>query len=207
MTISLSVALRNESVSRVRRSGSVPAVVYGPKQTPISLKIPFMDLDKAVKEAGESTIINLTGLGDPIEVLIQDVSFNPARGGIEHVDFYAIERGKELNANVPLEFVGEAPAVKLGGSLTKVMHEVEVRCRPSKLPSELVVDVTSLVDFDSQIKVKDIAVPEGVTVTDQPEAVVALVSEITEDTNADSTVDMESVQVEAKGKGEVKSDT
>lgn len=202
MTIKLAVTPRTEKVSKVRSSGRVPGVVYGPKQESVSLAIDRKNFEKVMHESGESTIISLEGLDKPLEVLIHDVSFNAGLGGVEHVDFYAIERGKELTTNVPLHFEGEAPAVKLGGSLTKVLHEVEVTCRPSELPSHLTVDVSGLVDFEARVTIADLKLPTGVKVEAGADEVVALVVEVEEEVEEPTTVDMEAVEVEAKGKAE-----
>jgi len=206
MTVQLNVTKREErgkKLAAMRAEDRVPAVVYGKKQEATAITLDRAELDKLFRDGEESTIITLSGIGDDIEALIHDVEFNPVKGGVQHVDFYAVERGKELTTEVSLEFEGEAPAIKLGGSLTKVMHELEVTCRPSALPSHLTVDVSSLVDFDAQIKVKDIVLPEGVKTEVDPEEVVALVSEVKEEEETPvEQVDMDAIEVEEKGKGE-----
>jgi len=205
MTVKLEVTTREErgkKLAKMRSEDRVPAVVYGKKQeaTPISLS--RTELEKLFREGESTSIITLSGLGEDIDVLIHDSAFDPIKGGVMHVDFYAIERGKELTTEVPLEFEGEAPAVKLGGSLTKVIHELEVTCLPSALPTHLTVNVSSLVDFDSQIHVSDIVLPEGVTTEVDPKEVVALVSEVKEEEESSESVDMDAIEVEEKGKKE-----
>jgi large subunit ribosomal protein L25 len=203
MTVKLEVTAKTASAKALRKAGSIPAVVYGPKQEPLAVSVEKSVFEKLLKEAGESTVINLVGLGEEIEVLVHEVSFNPAKGGVEHVDFYAIEKGKEITVHVPLEFIGEAPAVKKGGSLTKVLHEIEVTCKPSALPQHIEVDVTPLDDFEKQIHVKDLVVPNGVKVENDGEEVVALVQEVQEEVEPEPVaVDMDAVEVEAKGKTE-----
>ena len=203
MTVKLDVTKRTSSAKAVRNEGNIPAIVYGPKQEPISISVSKAIFEKTLKDAGESTVINLAGLGEEMEVLIHDVAFNPAKGGVEHVDFYAIEKGKEITVDIPLEFIGEAPATKNGGVLTKVLHEVEVTCKPSALPQHITVDVSALDDFEKQIHVKDLVVPNGVTIGNDPEEVVALVQEVKEEVEAPvAAVDMASIEVEAKGKTE-----
>jgi len=176
MTLKLNVTKREGTAAAVRAAGNIPAVVYGPKQTPISIMVDKVVLTKLVEEAGESTIINLVGLGEEIEVLIHEVSFNAARGGIEHADFYAIERGKELTTNVALEFIGEAPVMKTGATVNKTLHEVEVTCRPSALPSHIDVDISVLVDEESNISVRDLVVPAGVKISNDGDVIVASVT-------------------------------
>ncbi len=176
MTIKLEVTKRVGSAAALRAAGKVPAIVYGPKQEPVAIAIDTVLFTKTLEEAGESTIINLVGLPEEIEVLIHDVAFNAERGGVEHADFYAIERGKELTTHVALEFIGEAPVSKSGATITKNLHEVEVTCRPSVLPSHIDVDISSLVDAQSHIAVKDLVVPAGVTIENDPELMVVTVS-------------------------------
>lgn len=188
----------------VRKAGRVPGVVYGPKQEPITLSVDKLAFEKMLHEAGEATIIELGGLDEKIEVLIHDVAFNAARGGVEHVDFYAIERGKELTTHVPLEFIGEAPVSKTGATVTKAVHELEVTCRPSDLPSHLDVDISSLVDDESQIHVSDLTIPKGVTLSVGPDFIIATVSAArdNEENEESEAVDMAAVEVAGKGKGE-----
>ena len=213
MTITLSVTERDESttVDTLRNNGSVPAVVYGPKQEPISIVLEAKIFDKVRKEAGESTIVELTGLKEPIEVLIKDIDFNPVRKEVIHVDFYAIERGKEMTTTVALEFVGEAPVeASNAGSVTKVLHEIEVTCMPSVLPGHIEVDLSGLVEVHHKIHVKDLKVVEGVTMNVDPEDAVVVVSaakqEVEEDEEASAEVDMDSIEVEKKGKEESEED-
>ncbi len=206
MTVTLDVQKRTVSAPALRKTGAIPAVVYGPKQEPVSISVDKVTFEKVLKDAGESTVITLNGLDEALEVLVHDVSFNPGKGGVEHVDFYAIEKGKEITVHVPLEFEGEAPAVKQGGSLTKVLHEIEITCKPSALPQHITVDVSSLDDFEKQIHVKDLVIPAGVTVHNDGEEVVALVQEVEEEPEESVPVDMEAIEVEAKGKTEEKED-
>ncbi len=186
MTIKLDVAKREGSAVALRANGKTPGVVYGPKQEPISIEVDTVTFTKVLEEAGESTIINLVGLGEEIEVLIHDVSFNAARGGVEHADFYAIERGKELTTHVALEFIGEAPVTKSGATVNKVLHEVEVTCRPSLLPNHIDVDISVLTDTESNISVKDLVVPAGVTINNDPAIIVASVTEAREEEVAEA---------------------
>ena len=200
MTVSLEVTKREGKAA----AGTVPGVVYGPKQDPISLAINKQTFEKTLQNAGESTIITLSGLDEEIEVLVHDVSFNAQRGGVEHVDFYAIERGKELTTNVPLEFIGEAPAEKNGATVNRILHDVEVTCRPSVLPSSIEVDLSVLVDEQSQINVSDLSVSDDVKIENDPEDVVANVAAAREEEpeEAPEAVDMDAVEVAGKEGGD-----
>lgn len=206
MTFSLTVEARTErgkQLESLRGAGKLPAVMYGPKEESTPLTLDRIAFEKLFKEAGESSVIVLEGLSAPKEVLVHDVSFDPRRGGVIHVDFYAVEAGKEITVGVPLEFTGEAPAIKLGGTLTKVLYEVEVTAKPKDLPQHIAVDVSSLDDFEKRILVKDLSVPKGVTIENDPEDVVVLVQAVEEEKEEPvAPVDMAAIEVEEKGKKE-----
>jgi len=210
MTITLPVKLREDATNTksLRASGAVPAVVYGPKQEPIQIAIDSKEFDKIRREAGESTIITLDGLKEEIEVLIKSVDFDPVRQQINHADLYAIERGKDMTATVPIHFEGEAPAEKQNvGVVTKVLHEIEVTCRPSNLPSEIVVDLSGLSTLEDKVLVKDLKVGEGVALNAEDEDPVAVVNAVKEEVEEEpAEVDMDAIEVEQKGKDEAEAE-
>lgn len=208
MTTSLAVNPRTnkEKAQDLRIKGGIPGIVYGPKQESLPISLDQKVFEKLFKEAGESTIITLEGLGQPVEVLIKEVEFHPVKLQISHVDLYAIERGKEITTDVPLHFEGEAPATKLGAVINKILHSVEVTCRPSKLPDSIKVDLSKLADVEDRIVVSDLVVGEGVTINDDADEVVAIADEVKEEESANEEVDMSSIEVEAKGKTEEVSD-
>lgn len=190
-----------EGLDMLRKSGKVPAVFYGPKEPSTPIKLTLSDFKKAWKTAGESTVISLEGNGVEAEVLIQDVDLDPVTDVPIHVDFYAIEKGKKLKVDVPLEFIGVSPAVKdLGAVLVKVLHTIEIEALPKDLPHKLEVDISVLVAFDSVSTAKDIKLPAGVTLKTKPEEVVASVYEPKEEVIEVAPVDLSSIEVEKKGK-------
>lgn len=165
-----------------RKEGKLPAVLYGPKEKSQPLFISLKDFKKLWKEAGESTVIQLNLEKSKKEVLIQDVAMDPVKDEPVHVDFYAVQMDKPIEASVALEFSGISPAIKnLGGVLVKVMHEIEVEALPKNLPHELVVDISKLEKFEDKILAKDIVLPEGVKLIANPEEVIALVEESREE--------------------------
>ncbi|HEY4502666.1 MAG TPA: 50S ribosomal protein L25 [Candidatus Paceibacterota bacterium] len=191
-------------ISRRREKGLIPAVLYGPKEpsTPITLReSEFVHVWNTV---GESSVIELTGLGESKEALIHDIDLDPVSGQVRHADFYIIEKGKKIEVEIPLVFIGEAPAIKeLGGTLVKVLHELTVEVMPKDLPHEITVDISKLVDFDIQIHVSDIAVPSSVTVLTDKNDVVALVAAVKEEEETPAVApDLSSIEVEKKGKEE-----
>ncbi len=177
MTHTLNAVLRDMNVSSkaIRNSDQIPGVVYGPKQANLSVTVERGAFEKLFKAAGESTIIVLKGLEKPVEVLIHDVDFSPTKGGIQHIDFYAVEQGKEMTAHVAIEFIGETEVEKIGGMVSKIMHEVQVTCMPKDLPAHFTVDISVLTELDQKIHVSDLVVPKGVVIGNGPEEVIAVV--------------------------------
>lgn len=206
MTFSLTVEKRKErgkQLAKLREAGKLPAVVYGPKEESTPLTLDRSTFEKLFKQAGESSVIELEGLGEKKDVLVHEVTFDARRGGIVHVDFYAMEAGKEITVGIPLEFVGEAPALKLNATLTKVLHEIEVTCLPKNLPQHIEVDISVLDTLEKQIHVKDLSIPANVKVENDPEDVVALIQEVVEEAEAPvEAIDMDAIEVEKKGKTE-----
>ncbi len=201
MTVILPIKKRMDA-EKVDLKESIPAVIYGPKQVPVAVTIGRKEFEKMFKTAGESTVISLTGLESPISTLVKDVNFAPIKGGIVHVDFYALEKGKEVETHVPLHFIGEAPAVKLGAIVNKVLHEVMVICQPTDLPSHIDVDLSVLVDVESRLTIADIKCPKGVKIEADLSDTVALVEVIEEEKEPEPVVDIADIPVEQKGKVE-----
>lgn len=181
----------------VRKEGKIPAVFYGRKEESTPVAVDEGEFHRIWQQAGESTILSLEGVGEAKEALIHDVAVHPVSGKPLHADFYVIEKGKKLEVTVPFEFVGVAPAVKnLGATLIKVMHEVDVEVLPKDLPHEIAIDVSVLVDFESQITIKDLKLPDGVNVLAEPDEVIAAVAEPKEEEEEEpSEIDIDSIEV------------
>ncbi len=190
-------------LDKIRNEGLMPAVFYGKKEksTPVSVKM--ADFLKVWKQAGESSVVVLKGKEGDLEALIHDVDLDPITELPRHADFYVFEKGHKLEVDIPLEFVGVAPAVKdLGGILIKVLHNVKIEAMPKDLPHKLEVDISSLATIDSQILAGSIVLPSGVTLIESPTEVVALVSLPKEEKEEEVVVDLSAIEVEKKGKKE-----
>lgn len=173
---------RGGQLAELREAGKVPAVLYGPKDEPVAITLSRGDIESFLQKEGESTVVTLKGDDIQKDVLIQDIQVNAVSGRIEHLDFYVIDKTKAVQVSVPIEYVGESPAVKnLGGTLVKVLHELEIESLPTNIPHEILVDVSSLVDFDSVIYAGDLTLPEGVTLVTSVEDTVVLAEEAREE--------------------------
>jgi large subunit ribosomal protein L25 len=165
-----------KSVKTLRKSGFLPAVVYGEGVPSQPVIISYKEFVAALNAAGESTLVNLEVDGKPFNVLIHDVSYDPVSDLPIHADFHAVRMDKLIRAHVPLEFIGESPAVKDdGGVLVRVVQELEVEALPQNLPHELTVDLSVLKTIGSTLHVKDIMLLSGVTLlTDADETIVVV---------------------------------
>ncbi len=185
----------------LRSSGKVPAVFYGKKESSTPIAVSLSEFKKVWRAAGETSVINLSGDGIDLESLIYEVKCDPVTDIPTHVDFYVIEKGKKLEINIPLEFVGIAPAVRdLGGVLIKVLHEMKIEALPKDLPHKLEVDISTLATLDSVVTAKEVKLPEGVTLIVNPDAVVASIAEIKEEEVVVAPVDLSAIEVAKKGK-------
>ncbi|HEU0080987.1 MAG TPA: 50S ribosomal protein L25 [Candidatus Paceibacterota bacterium] len=204
MAITLKVEKRDvkADVEALRKAGRIPAVFYGKKEASTPISIASTDFIKAYRSAGESTVVVLQGDGIEVESLIHDMDLHPVTGKPLHADFYVFEKGKKIRVDVPLEFTGTAPAIKeLGGSLIKVLHDVEIEALPKDLPHKIVVDIAGLVDFKSTIKAGDLQLPAGVTLAISPDDIVASAAEPkAEEEEPAAPVDLSAIEVEKKGK-------
>lgn len=193
---------------KIREEGNLPAVVYGPKQETISVMLPRKEFEIAFKESGESSVIELSGLGSPMSVLVYDVDLDPVTSIPRHADFYAIEKGAKVEVAIPIVFIGEAPAVKSGANLVKVLREIEVEAEATNLPHTIEVDLSVLENVDDQIHAKDVVLPEGVVLITEPNEMVALAQETIEEEETEEATespDIDSIEVEKKGKQEEES--
>lgn len=204
--LTLSIEKRNTvgKANKLLSGDAMPAVFYGHKETSTPITVSRTALKKLLRESGESSVVVLKGEGKELEALIHEVDFDPIKGEPRHVDFYVIEKGKKVKVSVPIHFEGVAPAVKnLGGILIKVLHEIEIEAMPKDLPHSISVSIEGLENFDSQIHVKDVKFPQGVTPTEDPEEVVAAVAEPKEEKEEEvAPIDLSAIEVEKKGKKE-----
>lgn len=167
-----------KQVKKLRQSESVPAVIYGNKRETESLSLNAKEFFKIFTEAGESTLIDVTIENEqPVKVLIHDVQFHPVTDRILHADLLQVDMTKKIETEINLKFTGTSPAVaELGGILVTSIESVEVSCLPGDLVHEIEVDLSNLKTFEDRVYIRDISVPQGITILDKPDAVVAVVT-------------------------------
>ena len=178
--IALTVQARTKESTpqQLRRQDVVPCVIYGNDVANTQVQCEHKALLRTFTKAGESTLVELDANGKKIPVLFHEITFHPVTDKIMHVDFYAVNMKKEIEAHVPIHLVGEAPAMKeLGAILVTSADHLTVKCLPSNLPHALEADIASLVAFGDTITVASIQVPQGVKILEDAEHVIASVQE------------------------------
>lgn len=169
--------ITGKAVRHLRSEGILPAVVYGHDVPSEAVQIDAKAFDDLTRRTSRNTLVDLTVDGaKPTRVLIYGVQQHPVSRRPLHVDLFVVRMTEELTVDVPLTFTGTPPAVdKLGGTLFHAIDAIRVRALPDQLPGSFVVDVHGLVTFDDAIHVRDLPVPEGVTLVTDGDDVVAKV--------------------------------
>lgn len=165
-----------KKVNALRRQGVLPAVLYGHGVASTHLALDARAFEKVYKQAGESTLVDLVvGSGAPVKVLIHDVAKHYITLKPIHVDFYQVKMTEKLTADIPLKFVGEAPAVKeFGAVLVKNLQEVKVECLPQDLVHEIEIDLSALKALRDAITVAQISASPGIKILNKPEETIVL---------------------------------
>lgn len=157
--------------------GFIPAEIYGGGVENVHVQIPSREFMKVFAQAGHNEIVTVDVEGKKYPALIHDTQGDQFGQGVVHVDFYQVRMDQKLKAEVPLRFVGESPAVKIGGVLVKAAEEIEVEALPQNLPHAIDVDLSRIAQIHESIHVKDLVVPKDVRIVSDLDMVVATVTE------------------------------
>ena len=166
----------SRSARRLRREGLVPGVVYGGGDDPQHFAVDARVLRNTLAHAGQVIQISVDG-GAMGNVLIKDVQRHPVRGEATHVDLLRVRMDVAIHATVPLEFTGaeEAPGVVEGGVFNQELREVNIEALPGDIPDTLAYDVSGL-EMNATVTLDVLTAPQGVTLLDEPETVIATIT-------------------------------
>jgi large subunit ribosomal protein L25 len=164
---------------RLRKEGLVPGVLYGNGE-PISISIAERELRRALTGAsGLHSILDveIDGKGQTHASILKEYQVDPVRGGVTHVDLQEVRLDRAINASVTVELVGgdDAPGVREGGVLSQPLREVTVEALPLEVPERIELDVSGM-ELGDTLRISDLTAPEGVTLLDDPELVMATVT-------------------------------
>ena len=165
-------------VALLRKAGKVPAVVFGHGIDSIPVALDLHEFEHVRKTAHSNTIIELKIDGKQShKVMVHGFQVDPRSRRLLHVDLFELKSGEEVTVEIPLHSSGESYAVaRLGGSLLHNIDHIRVRALPEKLPESIEYSIESLEDFDAAIHLRDLPLPEGVTLLSDPDEVVAKVA-------------------------------
>ncbi len=176
----LTVQTRDKAVKAkdIRKSGLIPGEFYGSGAENQSFQVDYQTFRRLYRKAGENTVINLTVEGGKdAKALVHRVDYHPVTDDIEYVELINVRMDQEVTTNVPVHLEGTAPAVKeMAGVLIQNLDEIEIRCLPGDLIHEVVLDISSLVDFHSALHVSDIKVSDKIEILTDSELTIATVS-------------------------------
>jgi large subunit ribosomal protein L25 len=199
-TINMSATKRDRagkgSARAARRSGLIPAVIYGGKIAPETININANTFTKMMNQPGiMSNVINLEVEGKSTNVLARDIQFHPVNDRPLHIDFLRITASSTVTAMVPVNFINEdtSPGLKGGGVLNVVRHEIEMNCSAINIPESLTVDLAGT-DIGDSIHISAIALPDDAqpTITDRDFTIATIAAPTVEvETSDDETAEQE----------------
>lgn len=194
--------VKGKAVKSLRRQGLVPANIYERGKESMAVSAPFIEITKVYNQAGKHHPVELVLEGKKHLAMIKDVDLDPVKNTVRHIAFHAVKRNEKVDAEVPVRLEGEEiPAEKMGYMILTPNDIVEVEALPANLPDELVADLTVLAEIGDKITVADLKVPEGVTITSEPELVLAIVEE-----TKDQIAEADAEAAESAEASEVESD-
>ena len=165
----------SRSARRMRRDGRVPGVIYGGGEDPQHFSVDARILRNKLAHAAQVIVVAIDGAS--ANVLIKDVQRHPVRGEATHVDLLRVRMDQTIHATVPIEFRGsdEAPGVVEGGIFNQELREVNIEALPGDIPDSIVQDVSGL-QMNATLTLEVLTAPEGVTLLDDAETVIATIT-------------------------------
>ena len=171
------------SSRRLRRAGSIPAVIYGGKEEPLRISILEKDIAKASEIPGFATqILSVSISGKEQNVIVKEIQRHPATQRVLHADLMRVDPDTKISISVPIRFINEESCVGVkmhGGVISRLINDIDITCLASNLPEYLEVDVESL-DIGDSIFLSALNLPEGVEIPalalgeDRDQAVVSV---------------------------------
>ena len=159
---------------RIRKSGRIPAVIYGRSGKAVSIDLDSSAFIKDTKGISESTIVKVDVGDKSYDAFVKATQRNIIDGNILHIDFYEVESGVALRAKVSIVLHGNPIGVREGGMLENPMHEIEIECLPKDLPERIEIDISGL-KANHYLYVRDVPLAEGIRLLTNPDLVIALV--------------------------------
>lgn len=197
-TATLAIEARDalkKKVKALRRDGKVPANIVSNGKESVAIQADHNQLMRVLQEVGYTQPVILKTDKDEYTVLVTDVTQVPTKRDIQHVTFQEVKRGEQVNANVPVELVGDAPAAGKGLIVLQVLDTIEIQIGALSIPEKFEVDISGLEEEGDGIAVSDITLPEAATLVTDVDAGVVKVE-------APRAVEEEPAEAEEAAEGE-----
>ncbi len=166
---------------RLRASGSVPAVVYGGHREAVPISVDRHTVSELIHKSQHGVrsifLLKMVGTDQQRHAMIKDIQINPISRKLTHIDFIRVLMDEKVRVLVPVRVTGTAIGVKEGGILDFQVRDLHVECLPGQIPDAVEVDVTHLAGHE-YVRIKEVKLPEGVKVLDDPERVVVGVTHL-----------------------------
>ena len=163
-----------KKVNTLRNDGQIPGTIYGPKTAPITVQFGYKELEKTLRLAGSTNIIDVKVQGESIRVVARDVQRHVLKGTILHVDFFAVDEDSKIRAEVPVMLRGESPIIASRKAILMAgTSSVRIEVFPRDLINKIEIDLSALTEIGSTIYVKDLKVGEGITILNDGEEMIA----------------------------------
>jgi large subunit ribosomal protein L25 len=163
------------AAKQLRKTGLVPAVMYGHGETTASVAVSGDELSKAIRRGVRIFDVKLKG--GTQKTLLRDIQWDPLGHDILHADFYRVRADEKITLVVKVELRGTAPGVSAGGGvLVQLIHSLSVECLIVNIPESIRVNIGEL-QLEQAIHVRELTLPEGVVVKNDPDAIIVQVSQ------------------------------
>lgn len=174
--------VQGKKVARLRKEGLVPGVIYGHGFESMLVQSAYGPLEKVVKEAGKHSPVHVTVDGKKKITLIKDIDRDPVKARIRHISFHAVKANEVVQAEVPIQLVGEgeSEAEKAGLIVLQAIESIEIKAKPADLPDALEVSIASLAGTEDKVLLGDITLPKGVEYADVEQDLELVVANVYE---------------------------
>lgn len=172
-----------KQVNALRREGKLPAVMYGHNFEAAPISLDLKETTKVLSGLTSSSLVTILLENKEFPALVRDRQRDYIKNRLIHLDFQVVSLTEKIRANVSVDLVGLSPAVKdYNGVVVTGLNELEVECLPQDLPERLVVDLAKLIKIGDSVHVRDISFGDKVTIHQDPEEMIVLVTSGTEET-------------------------
>jgi large subunit ribosomal protein L25 len=200
-------ATGKEVAKKLRRDGKVPAVVYGGHREPVAITVDRKTVAELIQKSEHGIrsvfLLKMAGSDQQRHAMIKDLTIDPISRRMKHIDFVRVIMDEKVKVTIPVHVTGTAIGVKEGGVLDFQVRELHVECLPNAIPDSIDVDVTAL-GAHEYVRIKDLTLPEGVKVSDDPERVVVGVTQARAEAEPAEAAAVAEPEVIKKGKPDEK---